>query len=419
MNLSRLKSCALLLLVAISFFARPLWASSQSEICPSPKQPNDILKCLQSKHPEIQSEDTISEVSDRLARQGSAWKNPDVSLESVRGKNLGSTVVTTEVRISQAIELSGKRSARKSIGEALGDGFKAESLGKLEEVTLNGIRSLYRLTQINDEISKVEESIQRFKTIKNQYLARPQLNPEQEVTSGLIQLAVSEFEIKLNHLQTEKKRILTELSSSTGLTASSIEKNLPSVKTNWPETPNFEGEMRSSTLLKSKAQLNLAEGELKEARAMAWPEFTVSLIGADNIDGSLQYQTYGAAISLPLPLFQRNEGEKSLKSSQYSKALKLHRKNIERQENDLKNLIQVYETSVKNLKNTPSSQSVDNKHKKAESLFSRGMIAGPLIIETHRQLIEYTQSRNEEELKALEALWSLYLLNGTFLNQTL
>jgi len=403
--------------IALGFF--PLFGYSEEIPCPIPKQANDILKCVQIKHPEVLSENVSNEVSERLARQGAAWKNPDISLESLRGKNLGSTLVSTEVRISQTIEVSGKRSARQSIGEALGDGFKAESLSKLEEVTLNGIKSLYRLTQLKDEIAKAEESIQRFKTIKNQYQQRPKLNPEQELTSGLIQLAVSEFEIKLNRLETEKKTILADLSSSTTLTAATLEKNLPPVKTNWPETPKIDGAIQSSSILKSKAQVNLTEGEWKEARAQAWPEFTVSLIGTDNIDGSLQYQTYGAGISMPFPLFQRNEGEKSLKASQYSKALKVHLRNIEKQQSDLKNLIQLYEASVKNLKNTPSNQSVETKHKKAESLFSKGLIAGPLIIETHRQLLEYTQSRNEEELKALEALWTLYILNGTFLNQTL
>lgn len=419
MNFFKFRFFTQLRVAVVALGLLPVFGHGQESACPKPKQANDVLKCLQIKHPEVLSEKTAHEVSEGLARQGAAWKNPDVSLESLRGKNLGSTVVTTEVRISQAIEVSGKRSARKSIGEALGDSFKAESLSKLEEVTLNGIKSLYRLTQLNDEIAKTEESVQRFKTIKNQYQQRPKLNPEQELTSGLVQLAVSEFEIKLNHLQTEKKTILADLSASTTLSTALIEKNLPSIKTSWPETPKIEGGIQSSSILKSKAQVSLAEGELKEAQAQAWPEFTVSLIGTDNIDGSLQYQTYGAGISMPLPLFQRNEGEKSLKTSQYSKALKVHARNTEKQQSDLKNLIQLYEASVKNLKNTPSNQSVETKHKKAESLFARGLIAGPLIIETHRQLLEYTQSRNEEELKALESLWTLYILNGTFLNQTL
>ncbi len=404
---------------AISLFSYGRSVALEAAHCAAPKNTNDILKCLQQRHPEVQNEDVINEVSDRLSQQGSSWNNPEISLESVKGENLGRTANTTEVRISQAIEVGGLRAARRNIGKALGDSFKAESLGKLEEVTLLGIKSLYRLTQLNDELEKTEESVQRFRTIKNKYQSRPRLNPDQEITLSLVQLAVSEFEIRLNHLQKEKREILSELSASTGLSATAIEKNLPTFKNEWPETPKVDVENKSASLLKSQADVDLSVGQLAEAKAQAWPEFKVSLIANNNIDGSVQYQTYGMGISMPIPIFNRNRGERALKASQSTKAMKVHKRNLDKQQSILKNLTQQYEVSVKNLKNTPSGRIIESKHKKAESLFAQGLIAGPLIIEAHRQLLSYTQSRNEEELKALEALWTLYILNGTFLNQKL
>jgi len=385
--------------------------------CPNPISANDLLKCIQENHPEVISVDKINEVSAKLAAQGKAWKNPVISFESLGGSNLGSSVFDSELRLSQTIEFSGQRSARSKRGKALGEVFKADGLGKIEEITLLGVRSLFRLSQLKEEMLKVEESISRFKFIKNQYQSRPRLSPEQEATLGIIQMAISEFEFRLNQANTERNEILTELIAISKLTKLEIESNLPKLIKKWPELQNSSGDLKSALILKSKAEVDLTKSELDVAKSEAWPEFTIDLIAQNKIDGSLQYQMFGAGISLPLPLFQVNQGEKSLKAVEFSKAQNVHQANIKKQEALLENLANTYKTSVNNLNNTPSDDSIEKKHKSAEKLFSQGMISGPLIVETHKQIIEYTQIRNQEELKAIEALWTLYILKGTFLEQ--
>ena len=407
----------LLLLGLNLFYLRGLSATVVG--CLIPKEANDILKCLQEKHPEVISNNTIKDVTEKLSNQGSAWKNPQISFETLGGYNLGSSVLDSELRISQTIEFSGQRGARQDKGKALGDVFQADSLSKIEEITLMGVRSLYRLTQLKDEVGKIEESIQKFRIINNQYQSRPRLNPEQEITSGLIQLAVSEVEFRLNQASSEKNEILSELQTTTKLSIKDIEENLPDIKNALRPLPQIAKNFRSSSILKTQAEVNFSKSSLDEARAEAWPEFTVDFIAQNKIDGSLQYQMYGAGVSFPLPIFQRNEGEKSLKAVEFSKASNIHAANLKKQESLLQNLTSIYEASVKNLKNTPSNISIENKHKKAEQLFAQGLISGPLIIETHKQILEYTQIRNLEELKALEAQWRLFILEGDFLNQKL
>lgn len=385
--------------------------------CSSPTEANDILKCLQDRHPEVVDKDKLKEVSEKLYNQGNAWKNPQVSFETTGGYNLGSSVFESEFRISQAIEFSGQRSARRKKGKAQGDIFLSDSMGKVEDVTLMGITNLYRLAQIQDEISKIEESIQRFKIINGQYSSRPRLNPEQEISQSLIQLAKSEFDFRLNQIVSEKNEILSELTAFTNFSPKDILSNLPNLKNAFQEPPTLDSTYTSSTILKSQAEVDFTKGALDEARAEAWPEFTVDVIAQNIIDGSLQYQMYGAGISLPLPIFQWNQGEKSLKAVEFSRATNIHAVNLSKQENVMKNLSFIYETSVKNLKNTPSNDSIERKHRKAEQLFSQGLISGPLIIETHKQVLEYTLTRHQEEIKAISALWKLYILKGNFLSQ--
>lgn len=407
---------AKLFLVKLALFV-PLISAESAIKCPKPSNANDILKCIQEIHPETVSVEKINEVSEKLANQGEAWINPVVSFETTGGTNLGSSVFESEARFSQTIEFSGQRSARNKRGKALGEIFKAESLSKIEEITLIGAKFLYRLSQLREEMPKIEESISRFKTIKNQYQSRPRLNPEQEATLGLVQMAISEFEFRLNQANTERNEILTELTAITNLSEEEITSNLPKLKTVWPEIQNSNDDYKSSFILKSKAEIDLTKSEVDLARAQAWPEFTIDLIAQNRIDGSYQYQLFGAGFSLPLPLFQRNQGEKSLKAVEFSKAQNIHQANLKKHEAILKNLSNTYRKSVSNLNNTPSDDSIEKKHKKAEQLFAQGLISGPLIVETHKQILEYTQIRYQEELKAIESLWRLYILNGNFLEQ--
>lgn len=408
--LARVIICTLTIVASIA-------AAESAVKCTNPANANDLLKCIQENHPEVVSVEKINEVSNKIADQGRAWKNPVISFESLGGSNLGSSVFDSELRLSQAIELTGQRSARSKRGKALGEAFKADGLGKIEEITLTGVKSLFRLSQLKEEVIKIEESISKFKFIKNQYQARPRLNPEQEATLGIIQMAISEFEFRLNQANTERNELLTELITFSKLSKTDIQANLPKLIKKWPELPNSSEDLKSSLILKSKASVDLAKSELEVAKAEAWPEFTVDLIAQNKIDGSLQYQMFGAGISLPLPIFQTNQGEKSLKAVEFSKAQNIHQANLKKQEALLEILSNTYKTSVSNLNNTPSDESIEKKHKNAEKLFSQGMISGPLIVETHKQIIEYTQIRNQEELKAIEALWTLYILQGTFLDK--
>lgn len=416
LNMEPMKTKTLKVFIVLSFHLLTVNAIA-NETC-SIKNANDIIRCLQKKHPEVINDETIRNVSDKLENQGKAWKNPEVSFETVGGQSLGSNIYESELRLSQTIEFSGQHNARKNIAHATMEQFKAESLGKLEDITILGIKSVYRLAQIKNEIEKIEESIKQFKKIKNQFQSRLKLTPEQEITFGVIQLGISEFEIKRNQILSEKKEIIAELTSNTEISSEEIQKNLPAPIKNWPARPSVEN-ISSASMLKLKADRDMAGSSLALAKAEAWPEFTVDLIVQNKIEGSDQYQLYGAGIRLPFPIFQRNQGEKSLKAVEFSRAQNLVNANQIRSERIVENLSQTYDDSVRNLQNTPSEDFVEKKHRKAEQLFAQGLISGPLIIETYRQIIDYTESRNIEEMRAIESLWKLYILKGNYLEKNI
>lgn len=406
----KLTSLSNFLFLLFFLFSSQSWAKNECKVFSA----NDILKCLQRNHPEVINDSVVASVSEKLQKQSSALKNPEISIESIGGQNLGSTIIDSEIRISQTFEFSGQKNARRDKSKAEIESFKAESLGKIEDVTLWGVKNLFRLHQIQEELTKVEEAIKQFKSINQVYKLRPKLSPENETTFGMIQIAISQFDIKKNQLSAEKGQIVSELSANTGIDDEIILKNMPARIVKWPDVINLENNQNNSVLKKLKALAEINQSNLALAQAEAWPEFTIDLIAQNKIDGSIQYQAFGAGIKLPLPIFQRNEGEKALRAVDYSRSMNLLNSEKAKQGKIYQKLIKMYQEAIANIANFPSDESIENKHKKSESYFKEGLISGPLIIEVHKQISEYLENKNQEEMRAIESLWKIYILNGSY-----
>ncbi|MBK8422893.1 MAG: hypothetical protein IPL30_03100 [Elusimicrobia bacterium] len=67
----------------------------------------------------------------------------------------------------------------------------------------------------------------------------------------------------------------------------------------------------------------------------------------------------------------------------------------------------------------PTLEQMEKKHQGMESLFERGLVQSALVIEAHRQMTDFAESLNAQELRALEALWSIYVLEGSALQEGL
>lgn len=387
--------------------------------CTSPNKSNDIIKCLQQKHPNVVSESLINEATTSLVKQETTWKNPNLSLENISGKKVNESINEIELRISQSFEFSGIRNAKKNLAIAQGETYKAENLAQVETITLYGIKSLFRLRQINEEIDKMNEAISKFKIIKRQYLTRVKLAPDQEVTLAIIELAISDFEIQLNQLNAEKSETLNLLTANTGLSFEQIQDNLPKKIFDWPNINNSLNEIQSSSIKMNHASVEENKALLDLANSNNFTEFSIDLIAQSSREGDEKFKTYGIGVSFPLPMFQRNQGDRKLTAIDYHKAQSTLKAETIRAIKMLETYKSLYEASTSNLKNTPSERSIESKHQKAEALFNQGLISGSLIIETHKQIIEYIKNRNFEEMRAIESLWQVYILTGTFMNQSI
>ena len=78
-----------------------------------------------------------------------------------------------------------------------------------------------------------------------------------------------------------------------------------------------------------------------------------------------------------------------------------------------------YKAAVQTLSHLPSSSQVEKRSQKMRLLFGRGVVPSSIVVEAERQLLEFTRSKQEQELHALEALAKIYVTEGRLLEMDL
>src|SRR5690606_23284499 len=75
-------------------------------------------------------------------------------------------------------------------------------------------------------------------------------------------------------------------------------------------------------------------------------------------------------------------------------------------------LIQKYERSVKVLSQMTTLERLNKQHSEVERLFARGIVSIPMTIESHRQHIDFLESRFETENDLLVSLEEIVFIRG-------
>ena len=107
-----------------------------------------------------------------------------------------------------------------------------------------------------------------------------------------------------------------------------------------------------------------------------------------------------------------NYGGKLQASKNLLAQQKIAKNNISLLKRKLNNQLKVYHQSLKTYQAMPSLSKIAKFHNEAEQLFRRGVVSIPMIIESHRQYVDYMDSRFETENDILNALMEIYIITG-------
>ncbi len=381
--------------------------------CSSIKNAKDILLCALQNHPDIKREKAALRQSESLEDQAEQRPNPEVDVQAF-GQSLDSNKMNTQISIAHTVELGGKRGARIENATAQFENSGVHLQKAKEEVTQNTVSALYRLRQITQEIDVLNEALATFDKIQKQFKTRPKLSPDLQVSFGVFQLASGDYKLRKITLLQEQLNHEAYLKLATGLTILKISSHLPKRKEKWPDfSENIDTNKLTGSYMRSAlVGLKLADAEYELEKSESWPSVKIGPAFQQTVDGPGQYNSFGAVLTFPLPLLNINGGGREIgfrgkQKAEINLGLRHQEINVERER-----LIESYKVTLQGLSTAVSITDIEKKHHNMEKLYYRGLVSAPLVIEAHRQIVDYTKNLNEQELKAVQTLWSLYILEG-------
>lgn len=383
------------------------------------KSSNELLESFKTNHPQVVENNSSVSVSEKWIEVAKQRPNPEFQAQGMKGEEIDGDVDRISLSVMHTIELGDKRSSRIDFADSKRKQFKASVQDSNEDVLIDAILKAYRLRQVKELIPIYEEAYEAFNKILKVKLKRKSLSPEEQVEKETLVLATNDYRLKVSKLKSEKINLSRHLSFFVGEDCDLKQESLPR---NVDLTRKFGLKKETPTYSKLQVAINSLESakmKLELERSNAYPDLKIGpTFETESINGK-NYQSVGLSISMDLPILSTNSGSKSQALEQVNTA-RVRYKNIKREASlDLEAWIEKYNALGSSLKTIATREDLDKKHLKIEKLFKRGVISTAMIIESHRQLIEFANTRYEFELGAAEALWNIYKINGTVFSEKL
>ncbi len=402
------------------FFFGSAFAFAQDNPCKL-SSPKDVLACALLHDPEVHLSEVSLKQGAELSSVASQIPNPEVATKLVSGSSGTDSFTNAQIDLAFNVEIGGKRGARKDLAEAQRKIFAAQNLGAREAVYIKVLTSLYRLRQLSDEVEVLNAAIINFDRFEKQYRQRPRLSPEQQASLAILKTASAETSLRRAPLTTEIKYYEHEVEHSIGQEFQSNPMFLPKFKEKWPRVESAKHQGISSGFRKktSEGELFKSRAELSSAESTAWPDLKIGPSFERQTQGSQSYSAFGINLAFPLPVFNTNAGQRRIAGLMVARSeLALQAQQTEDQ-HQIEFLETKYNNAIEVLSSSPSFAEVFKRHRDLEALFVRGLISSALIMESHRQVFEFTKTRNEQELSAVEAWAQLAAHRGTLFEEGL
>ncbi len=404
------------ILLAILFTAVP---SSAGEPCPALKGPGDVLACALINHPDARLARAEEAQVAALRSAAGQRPNPELTNQSVIGRDGGNRFEYAELNFAHTFELGGKRDARMAQSDARAQASGVERARVEDRVYLETRLALTRLRQLREEASYLDEALALYDRVAKQFRGRPRLTPEQEVSLGLFDMAANGLHLKRSTLGAEQVAVAHEFEHALGQPLPDDPALLPGKPKSWPTLATTGAPEASIDARMAVAGVALADAEEHAARGSAWPDLRFGPTIETQRIGSQRMTAFGTNLALVLPLYHRNAaGKEAAGLGQRRAALASEAALIEAVHSH-EVLSARYKAAVSALEGSLTAGDIARRETRLTNLFEQGLVAAPLLLEAQRQRLDWISGQNEQERIALEALGRIRALDGRLLQEGL
>ncbi len=395
------------LYIVILMLSWPLIAAAE---CKKLTTANEVLKCIVSNHSKVQISQSRIESSVKAAELASQRPNPEFEFEGTVSDE-GS--LSSNVAFLHTFELGGKLSARVDVAEKESELLQANLIDLKDKIAIQSVIDLYKYRQLEQEENILDETIESFSHISKKYSKAGRLDPQNTISEAIFNMALDESLMSKNSLSNEKLTILNRIEMGIGRRITLNRKHLPQIVKKWPAIQS--GDVLGAEIVKAKNEIEYQKARYALEKSKSSPDL---LIGPKFELDDKDFRV-GIALSLPLPLYQRNEGGKAKALAEIATSelgFNLIESNLKRQR---QHLYELYVQISKKYSQSLSNSRIMKRHNELHSLSKRGIVSPALIIELHRQVLEYYKNLHQLELEGVIAFWKIAAIEGRISQETL
>ncbi len=246
------------------------------------------------------------EALDGSVRQAGVIPNPSIaaSIEDTRKATRTSTV-----QINVPIELGGKRAARISVAERSYDAATIELAGKRSEIRGVVVAAFYDVLIAQERLQLAKASLelaQRATSIAGKRVLAGKESPVDETRSRVAEASVrAELALATSEVKIARKRLAATWGNSTPRFEQAIEPgdSLPMIASFEDLTQQLQ---QAPSLVRARIEVDRRQALARVERSRQMPDVTFSF-GAKR-DEELGRNQAIIGVSIPIPLFDRNQG---------------------------------------------------------------------------------------------------------------
>lgn len=375
--------------------------------CGNPTSPKELLDCVLKNDPRILASEEQVKRTEALARAAGAWPNPELEGQGSFAQD-GSKGEKYSASLSQQLDWSGKIGAGAKAARMEYEAKKAENRLSRQEILSETVLRLVRLGQIADELEIAESQAQLCQRGLERFKKIAFLTSEQQTEKQALEWSYDRLKLQIIDLESERDDISLELSVSLG--GQEIQQGLIlPPKDRWPDWPAINPS--PSFLLATKNRREGAKAEVGKEHAASWPSLSLGPVFEREGDNVSKTDFFGARVSLGLPLWDQNGGNRDAAESGLREA-KINESSAEKRLALTRRLLKTrYEKSVEKLNElSERNEKASKKLEFIRSSYLNGRISLSLALEAYRELEELIRHYHEAERIAYESLWRGYTL---------
>lgn len=264
------------------------------------------LQLAMRNSPEIAVAVREVEATEGPVRQAGIIPNPEIaaSVEDTRRSTR-----TTTVQINVPIELGGKRAARIGAAERGRDAATIELSGKRSEIRAVVVAAFYDLVTAQERLQLAKASVelaQRATNVAARRVLAGKVSPVEETRARVAEANVrAELALAASEVQIARRRLASTWGSSTPRFEQAVEQH-----ESLPAPASFESLTQqlqlSPSLARARIEVERRQALTRVERSRQMPNVTLSF-GAKR-DEQLGRNQAIVGVSIPIPLFDRNQG---------------------------------------------------------------------------------------------------------------